>query len=106
MSSFLNLPSPPLPPALAALRTSALRQEPGSGYSANIRPLRRRLAPATAHLPNPLRIADDGSSSCPANETMLQGFEWYVPADGAHWARLERAMPALAALGVTKLWTP
>ncbi|KAL2150430.1 hypothetical protein VTH82DRAFT_6993 [Thermothelomyces myriococcoides] len=106
MSSFLNLPSPPLPPALAALRTSALRQEPGSGYSANIRPLRRRLAPATAHLPNPLRIADDGSSSCPANETMLQGFEWYVPADGAHWARLERAMPALAALGVTKLWIP
>ncbi|KAL2157311.1 hypothetical protein VTH06DRAFT_6249 [Thermothelomyces fergusii] len=105
MSAFLNLPSPPLPPALAALRASAIRQEPGSGYSANIRPLRRRLAPAAAHLPNPLRIPDDGGP-CPANETMLQGFEWHAPGDGAHWARLERALPGLAALGVTKLWIP
>ena len=37
---------------------------------------------------------------------MLQGFEWHVPADGQHWARLRRVLPALAALGVTALWIP
>lgn len=96
MSTFLNLPLPPLPPHLATLRAAALRQEPGSGFSTNIRPLRtRRTAAATSHGPDPL-----------TNETMLQGFEWYVPADGAHWRRLARVLPALAGLGVSKLWIP
>lgn len=40
------------------------------------------------------------------NQTMFQGFEWYVPADHQHWRRLEKAMPALAALGVTSMWIP
>ena len=47
---------------------------------------------------------DDGP--CPENRTMFQGFEWYIPADHAHWRRLERAMPDLAALGVTSVWIP
>ncbi|KAK0610129.1 glycoside hydrolase superfamily [Bombardia bombarda] len=43
---------------------------------------------------------------------MLQGFEWYLPAPTAsdktepHWRRLSRAIPALAALGITSLWIP
>ncbi|KAL2132273.1 hypothetical protein VTI74DRAFT_3987 [Chaetomium olivicolor] len=109
MSAFLSLPSPPLPPALQALSLAATRQKPGSGYSSNIRPLRARRAPASAYLPNPLLIPDDNdgtSPPCPRNETMLQGFEWYVPADGAHWRRLERVLPSLAELGVSKLWIP
>ena len=26
------------------------------------------------------------------NETMLQGFEWYLPADGKHWQRNMESM--------------
>jgi alpha-amylase len=37
---------------------------------------------------------------------MLQGFEWYLPADGSHWRRLERVMPVVAQLGVTRMWIP
>ncbi|KAL1868929.1 hypothetical protein Daus18300_005765 [Diaporthe australafricana] len=40
------------------------------------------------------------------NQTMFQGFEWYVPADHQHWRRLEQALPTLAALGVTSMWIP
>lgn len=40
------------------------------------------------------------------NQTMFQGFEWYVPADHQHWNRLEKALPTLAALGVTSMWIP
>lgn len=105
MSTFLNLPSPPLPPPLLALRAAAIRQEPGSGYSANIRPLRARRSAAT-HQPNPLLLPSSPSDPCPQNETMLQGFEWYVPHDGQHWRRLARTMPYLASLGVTKVWIP
>ncbi|KAK3377223.1 glycoside hydrolase family 13 protein [Lasiosphaeria ovina] len=36
----------------------------------------------------------------------MQGFEWYLPADFAHWRRLAGAVPSLAALGVTALWIP
>lgn len=42
----------------------------------------------------------------PENQIMLQGFEWYVPADHAHWRRLQRALPSLQALGITSLWIP
>ena len=30
------------------------------------------------------------------NETMLQGFEWYLPADGKHWQKLSRMAHWLA----------
>ncbi|KAK4101259.1 glycoside hydrolase family 13 protein [Parathielavia hyrcaniae] len=104
MSTFLNLPPPPLPPPLAALQASARRQDPGSGSSANLRPLRTRRTPAQAHQPSPLLISDD--VPCPPNETLLQGFEWYLPADGAHWRRLADLLPSLSLLGVTKMWIP
>ncbi|KAB5575296.1 alpha-amylase [Coniochaeta sp. 2T2.1] len=51
-----------------------------------------------------LRIPDD--QPCPDNKTMFQAFEWYLPADHQHWARLTRAVPALAALGATHMWIP
>lgn len=37
---------------------------------------------------------------------MFQGFEWYVPPDHRHWRRLEDALPALDALGITSIWIP
>lgn len=37
---------------------------------------------------------------------MFQGFEWYCPPDHQHWTRLARAIPSLAALGVTSMWIP
>lgn len=40
------------------------------------------------------------------NSTILQGFEWYCPRDQKHWQRLKKAVPALAALGITSLWIP
>jgi alpha-amylase len=102
MSAFLSLPNPPLPPALAALSVAATRQEHNSGYSTNIRPVRsRRLA---SEQPKSFTIPAD--QPCADNETMLQGFEWYIPADGQHWQRLKKTMPALAQLGVTKMWIP
>ena len=40
------------------------------------------------------------------NETMLQGFEWYLPADGKHWQRLSRMAHWLAFRGFTAVWLP
>lgn len=37
---------------------------------------------------------------------MLQGFEWYVPFDRSHWARLEKTLPVMSRLGVNSLWIP
>lgn len=37
---------------------------------------------------------------------MMQGFEWYVPADHAHWRRLTAALPSLKATGVDNIWIP
>lgn len=49
-------------------------------------------------------LTDD--QPCPENKTMFQGFEWYIPADHQHWKRLTRAVPSLAALGITSVWIP
>ena len=37
---------------------------------------------------------------------MMQGFEWYVPADHKHWRRLLRVLPDLKATGVDNLLIP
>lgn len=37
---------------------------------------------------------------------MMQGFEWYVPADQKHWRRLSSAVAGLKALGIGNLWIP
>ncbi len=42
----------------------------------------------------------------PENITMMQGFEWYVPADQKHWARLEKHVPQLKAWGIDNIWLP
>ena len=46
----------------------------------------------------------NSQSPTPVNGTMMQAFEWYVAADGKHWQRLARDIPALAQLGITALW--
>lgn len=38
--------------------------------------------------------------------TMLQGFEWYVPADGKHWNRIAAEAERLSRLGFTDIWLP
>src|ERR1700753_4292540 len=42
----------------------------------------------------------------PQNSTLLQGFEWNVPADGNHWKRLLGQLEALKALGVNSVCLP
>ncbi|KAI3556546.1 alpha amylase [Colletotrichum abscissum] len=42
----------------------------------------------------------------PENHTMMQGFEWYVPADQKHWVRLEKHVPQLKRFGVDNIWIP
>ena len=37
---------------------------------------------------------------------MMQGFEWYVPADHAHWRRLATALPSLKSIGIDDIWIP
>ena len=36
----------------------------------------------------------------------MQAFEWYVAADGKHFRRLARDVPALESIGITALWIP
>ncbi|KAI1456458.1 glucan 1,4-alpha-maltohexaosidase [Annulohypoxylon moriforme] len=48
----------------------------------------------------------DEQKPTPENMTMLQGFEWYVPADQKHWIRLEKHIPQLKAWGVDNIWIP
>ena len=40
------------------------------------------------------------------NETMVQFFEWYLPADQKHWHRCWEQVEELKKLGVTKVWLP
>ncbi|KAI1323486.1 glycoside hydrolase family 13 protein [Xylariaceae sp. FL0255] len=42
----------------------------------------------------------------PENMTMLQGFEWYVPADQKHWKRLATHIPQLKEWGMDNIWIP
>lgn len=42
----------------------------------------------------------------PNNMTMMQAFEWYVPADHAHWKRLKGQMKQLKEYGIDNLWIP
>lgn len=54
-------------------------------------------------------MGDNGDNSgdrTPANATMLQAFEWNVPADGKHWQRLKKAIPAWEKMGITNVWIP
>ncbi len=37
---------------------------------------------------------------------MLQAFEWELPADSAHWKRLENAALLLTLMGITSVWMP
>lgn len=40
------------------------------------------------------------------NGTMLQGFTWYLPADGKHWERIASKAACFADKGVTAVWHP
>src|SRR5688572_23870728 len=40
------------------------------------------------------------------NKTLIQFFEWYVPADGNHWNRFRDAVPELISMGITAVWLP
>ena len=40
------------------------------------------------------------------NGTMLQGFEWDLPADGRHWRKLAFRARWLAFCGFTAVWLP
>lgn len=42
----------------------------------------------------------------PANATMFQAFEWYIPADQKHWLRLRGAVAGLQATGIDNMWIP
>ncbi|GGN93854.1 alpha-amylase [Saccharibacillus kuerlensis] len=41
-----------------------------------------------------------------ANHTMMQFFEWHVPADGEHWNRLKEMAPELKRSGIDSVWIP
>ena len=40
------------------------------------------------------------------NGTMLQGFSWYLDADGKHWRRLAEDAQLFADNGITAVWLP
>lgn len=37
--------------------------------------------------------------------TLMQYFEWYLPADHDHWNRLKNDAPHLKELGISHVWT-
>ncbi len=39
-------------------------------------------------------------------KTILQAFEWYLPADSQHWKNITNLIPDLHKLGITGLWLP
>lgn len=51
-------------------------------------------------------MEEEQQKPTPENVTMLQGFEWYVPADQKHWKRLEKQIPQLKRWGIDNLWIP
>ncbi|MET0245077.1 MAG: alpha-amylase family glycosyl hydrolase, partial [Flavitalea sp.] len=40
------------------------------------------------------------------NQTLIQFFEWYVPADGQHWNRFKNSVKHLMEQGITAAWLP
>ncbi|MTD41509.1 alpha-amylase [Erwinia sp. CPCC 100877] len=40
------------------------------------------------------------------NRTILQSFEWYLPADGQHWQRLAQLAEQLKNKGINSIWLP
>ncbi|KAL8738423.1 MAG: hypothetical protein Q9181_000794 [Wetmoreana brouardii] len=53
------------------------------------------------------RVAQTASREpTPENYTMMEAFEWYVPADQKHWQRLRKAIRGLKATGIDNLWIP
>ncbi|KAL8694917.1 MAG: hypothetical protein Q9218_000488 [Villophora microphyllina] len=51
-------------------------------------------------------LPTDGHQATQENFTMMEAFEWYVPADQKHWQRLRKAAPGLKAIGIDNLWVP
>jgi len=51
-------------------------------------------------------MGEPAQDPTPENMTMMQGFEWYVPADQKHWARLEKHVPSLKQWGIDNIWLP
>jgi len=51
-------------------------------------------------------LAMQEQTPTPENMTMMQAFEWYVPADQKHWKRLESQLPQLKAFGIDNFWIP
>lgn len=39
-------------------------------------------------------------------QTILQGFEWYLPADGNHWKTLAEKAEELRNFGINAIWMP
>jgi alpha-amylase len=60
--------------------------------------------------PDPPAMADENEAQkqqpTQENMTMMQAFEWYVPADQKHWVRLEKQVPQLKAWGIDNMWIP
>ena len=40
------------------------------------------------------------------NRTLMQFFEWYLPADGTHWTHVKKEAKKLAADGINMVWLP
>lgn len=51
-------------------------------------------------------VTADHRTPTDENATLLQAFEWNVPADGKHWKRLTAVLPSLKSIGITNMWIP
>lgn len=51
-------------------------------------------------------IESIGVKSMSKKQTILQGFEWYLPEDSQHWKKLIQLAPELKKIGFTSIWLP
>lgn len=56
--------------------------------------------------PKSLDLQEMKTQTSPSNPVLLEAFEWHSAADHKHWQRLQKALPSLAAIGISELWLP
>jgi len=79
----------------------------------NTSPLSFCTSPSSSSATTPLtsvrfvaKMGEHVQEPTPENMTMLQGFEWYIPADQKHWVRLEKHVRSLKKWGIDNIWVP
>lgn len=73
-------------------------------FSAKRKPIKIKSSPTKSN--SSIEKSEKTFSKNSSGKTILQAFEWYLPADSKHWLRLTDKAENFAQLGFTGLWLP